>query len=379
MDVGNNNKPLSNGAGVSTLVLKAILPAAFAILLSSGLPAPGHAAQSSAGQEVANALSATTAPATEQPAPPQPAGTITGTVTDGTGATIVGACVKLSRKDPSLSQEVSSDENGQFSFAGITPGPFLLTTMMEGFATQTSSGVLHSGENYVAPPIALLLASAVTEVQVSMSRTEFAEAEIKDEEKQRVLGVVPNFYVTYDHDAVPLTSKQKFELAWKATEDPINFGLTAAIAGVEQATNAFSGYGQGSQGYARRYGASYANVVTGTFIGNAMLPSVLKQDPRYFYKGTGSVKSRILYAIANSVICKGDDGHWQPNYSGVMGSLASGGISNLYYPGTDRNAAALTAENTLVGIGSAAATNLLQEFVIRKLTPHAPSYAQARP
>jgi len=87
MDAGNNNKPLSNGAGVSTLVLKAILPAAFAILLSSGLPAPGQAAQSSAGQEVANALSATTAPATEQPAPPQPAGTITGTVTDGTGAT----------------------------------------------------------------------------------------------------------------------------------------------------------------------------------------------------------------------------------------------------------------------------------------------------
>ena len=79
------------------------------------------------------------------------------------------------------------------------------------------------------------------------------------------------------------------------------------------------------------------------------------------------------------MICKGDNGHWQANYSGIAGGLASGALSNLYYPGTDRSAAVLTAENTLIGIGSTAATNLLQEFVIRKLTPHAPSYGQTRP
>jgi hypothetical protein len=105
----------------------------------------------------------------------------------------------------------------------------------------------------------------------------------------------------------------------------------------------------------------------------------LKQDPRYFYKGTGTRRARFLYAIANAVICKGDNGHWQANYSGVLGSLASGGISNLYYPAADRYDAALTFENMLIGIGSTAATNLLQEFLIRKLTHNVPNYAPARP
>ena len=108
-------------------------------------------------------------------------------------------------------------------------------------------------------------------------------------------------------------------------------------------------------------------------IGGAILPSLLKQDPRYFYKGTGSTRSRILYALANAVICKGDNGHWQFDYSGILGALAAGGISNLYYPASSRNRAGLTFENTLIGIGGSAVGNLFQEFLIRKLTPHAQS------
>ena len=126
------------------------------------------------------------------------------------------------------------------------------------------------------------------------------------------------------------------------------------------------------QANAKRYGAVFASSVTGTFIGSAILPSLLKQDPRYFYKGTGSTRSRILYALANSVICKGDDGRWEPNYSSILGSLAAGGISNLYYPAKNRDGLELTFENTLINIGATAASNLLQEFVIRKLTPKAP-------
>ncbi len=304
-------------------------------------------------------------------------GAIGGIVVDSTAAPIAGARVRLSREDPSLSQEAVSDSSGQFSFAGLAPGAFELAIMANGFATAAFPGTLHSGENYSVPAISLVVASASTEVRVTMTRTELAEAEIKDEEKQRVLGVVPNFYVTYNPAAVPLNAKQKFELAWKATVDPINFGLTGAVAGIEQATDEFAGYGQGAQGYGKRFGASYANFVTSTFIGSAVLPSLLKQDPRYFYKGTGSKRSRILYALANSVICKGDNGRWQANYSGIIGGLASGGISNLYYPASDRNDAALTFENALIGIGTTAAANLLQEFVIRKLTPHAPNYAPA--
>ena len=186
-----------------------------------------------------------------------------------------------------------------------------------------------------------------------------------------MLRVVPNFYVSYVPNAAPLSSKQKFQLAWKTVIDPVTFGLTAGIAGVEQAQNHFSGYGQGAQGYAKRFGASYADTVSGTFIGSAILPSLLKQDPRYFYKGTGGARSRTLYAIANAVICKGDDGHWEANYSSIAGSFAAGGISNLYYPSSSRNGAELTLENALIGIGENAAANLLQEFVIRKLTPNA--------
>ena len=288
-----------------------------------------------------------------------------------------GAHVKLSQQNQSPSREVTTDGDGQFSLTGIAPGTFLLTISSAGFTTQVFSGTLHAGEDHIVPPISLDVATAVAEVQVAMSRIEMAEAEIKDEEKQRVLGVIPNFYVTYNPTAVPLAPRQKFELAWKATIDPISFGLTGAVAGIQQATNSFSGYGQGAEGYGKRYGAAYADFVVGTFIGSAILPSILKQDPRYFYKGTGTRRSRFAYAIANAVICKGDDGHWQANYSGLLGSLAAGGISNLYYPSADRDAT-VTFENTLISIGSTAATNLLQEFVIRKLTRNPPSYASAK-
>ena len=315
----------------------------------------------------------------QEPSDPQLAGTISGTVVDRTGAVVAGARVTLSREDQSLSQEATSDGDGQFFFGGVAPGPFQITITSVGFTTETSAGTLQAGENHNVPPVTLALVTVVAEVRVSMSRIEMAEAEIKDEEKQRVLGVIPNFYVTYNPTAVPLGPRQKFELAWKATVDPVNFGLTGAIAGIEQAVNAFSGYGQGARGYAKRFGASYADFVNSTFIGSAILPSLLRQDPRYFYKGKGSKRSRFLYAVANSVICKGDNGHWQANYSGMLGSLAAGGLSNLYYPGQNRHDATLTFENALIGIGSSAANNLLQEFVIRKLTRNPPTYAPANP
>jgi len=217
-------------------------------------------------------------------------------------------------------------DDGQFSFANIAPGSFHLTITSAGFATQASSGILRSGEIYIVPSIALDVATANTEVQVGLSQTEVAEEEIKVEEKQRVLGVLPNFYVSYVPHAVPLTSKQKFKLALKTVVDPFTFVFVGGAAGVEQAQNHFIEYGQGAQGYAKRYGAGYADTVAGTFIGSALLPSLLKQDPRYFYKGSGSKGSRILYAIANSVFGRGAMGAWKANYSIILGNLAGGGI-----------------------------------------------------
>jgi hypothetical protein len=313
-----------------------------------------------------------------QQSDPQSPGSISGTVIDPSGAAVTGARVILTRDDKTPKQEVLSGEEGQFSFAGVVPGPFQITVTSELFTTLKAPGILHPGEILVLPQFTLALATEVTQVQVVVPRIEVAEEELKVEEKQRIFGVIPNFYVSYIPDAAPLASKQKFQLAWHSTIDPVSFAVTGVIAGVQQATNTPSGYGQGAQGYAKRYGASYADLVAGTFIGGAILPSLLKQDPRYFYKGTGSVRSRVLYAIANSVICKGDNGHWQPNYSSILGSLAAGGISNLYYPAENRNGAGLTVENTLIGIGETAATNLLQEFVIRKLTPNV-SHQQSNP
>jgi len=312
------------------------------------------------------------------PAEPQPPGSIRGMVVDQTGAFVVGAHIRLTRENPAYSQEVVSDEDGIFSFANVAPGRFEVSITSAAFATQTLTGTVRSGEICTIPQTTLAIATAMTEVRVVPRRVEIAEDEIKVEEKQRVLGVIPNFYVTYVPNAVPLSSKQKFELAWKTTIDPVSFGITGVIAGVQQSQNDFSGYGQGAQGYAKRFGASYADFVSSTFIGSAILPSIFKQDPRYFYKGTGTKRSRMLYALANAVICKGDNGHWQANYSGILGSLAAGGISNLYYPAKNRDGAELTLENTLIGIGATAAANLLQEFVVRKLTPNGSSRGAAK-
>jgi len=306
-------------------------------------------------------------------------GSISGTVVDQSGAVVTGARVRLTRAGQSASPEVLTGNNGQFSFADIAPGPFQLTITSAGFATQTSSGIVRSGEFHIVPQIALAVATNMAEMQVGLSQTEVAEEQIKVEEKQRVLAILPNFYVSYIPNAAPLTAKQKFKLAWKTVIDPFTFVFVGGAAGVEQAQNHFAEYGQGAEGYGKRFGAGYADTVAGTFIGAAILPSLLKQDPRYFYKGSGSTPSRFLYAIANSVICKGDNRRWQANYSNILGNFAAGGISNLYYPPQDRNGAGLTLENGLIGIGATAIANLFQEFVIRKLTPKVPNRNPGKP
>ena len=316
----------------------------------------------------------TSAPNSDQ----QLSGSISGTILDRTGAVISGARIQLPRSDQSPALETLSGADGQFSFSNLAPGPFQLTITSAGFAAQTSSGTLQMGEVHVVPPITLAIAQADTEVQVSLTPTEIAQEEIKDQEKQRVLKVIPNFYVSYVPNAAPLNPKQKFELAWKTLTDPFSFVVIGAVAGVEQAQNNFAGYGQGASGYGKRYGASYGDFLAGTLIGSAILPSILKQDPRYFYKGTGSKRSRFLYALANAVICKGDNGRWQPNYSSILGSLAAGGISNLYYPAEDRNGAKLTFENAAIGIGTTGVFNIFEEFVVRRFVPKASNQDSAK-
>ena len=354
-------------------------------VLSCGFPKPAvaQAQQPSAIQGETGALDGrgTDASAGTRQPDRKLSGYISGTVLDKSGAVALGAQVRLVQELHSPTQEVLSGSNGQFSFADLGPGPFQLTITAEGFEPQMVSAALRPGETYIVPEIRLAIATVVTEVRVAAGLTpiEVAQDQIREQEKQLVLGFIPNFYVSYVPDAAPLVPKQKFELAWKSTIAPFTFVGVAALAGVLQATNAFDGYGQGAQGYAKRFSAAYANAVAGTFIGSAILPSLLKQDPRYFYKGTGSTRSRFLYALASPLVCKGDDKRWQANYSAILGSFATGGISYLYYPKSDRDATQLVFQNTAIRVAESAFSNVLQEFIVRKFTPRLQRHPPAQP
>ncbi|WP_263366613.1 carboxypeptidase-like regulatory domain-containing protein [Edaphobacter bradus] len=330
-------------------------------------------------QAGAQELLQSSAAGSELPETPTPRmlATIAGTVTDHDGAIVPGAKVTLGREGQPPGRTVATDADGRFCFANVTPGPFTLSISATGFASQQTSGQVQAGQSYEVSAISLTAATAI-EVQ-AVTQRELAEEQVRIEERQRVLGFIPNFYVSYEPNPMPLAPAQKFELAWKASFDPINLGITGAVAGVQQANDDFDDYGQGSQGYAKRYAASYATSFAGTLLGNAVLPILFKQDPRYFYKGTGSTRSRVLYAIANAVICKGDNGRWQPNYSSILGNLAAGGISNLYYPAANREGARLTFEDAGIGIAGSAVANVFQEFVVRRLTPHVHNSAMLNP
>jgi hypothetical protein len=305
--------------------------------------------------------------------------TISGRVLDASGAAVAGARVSLNLAGKPGEIVVMTGLDGGFSIAISNPGRFNIGIIAPGFGLYQTSGETQERENITLPDIALRVAAVSTEVQVAANTNEVAMEQVRAEEKQRILGLVPNYYVSYNQDTAPLRPKQKFSLARRFTLDPVSFGIVGIIAGVRQANNTYTGYGQGAQGYGKRYAAAYGDFLTGVFISNAILPSLFRQDPRYFYRGTGSKQSRILYAMANSVICKGDNGHWQPNYSNIFGSLASGGISNAYYPAKDRNGAALTFENAGINIGANAAADVVQEFLFKKLTPHVPKNSAIKP
>jgi hypothetical protein len=309
----------------------------------------------------------------------QTLGSIHGKIIDQTGVGIGGARVKLSREGEPANQEVVSDDDGQFFFASVSPGGFQISISSEDLASQEFSGTVKPGEAYESPVIMLAVATQVTEVRVGLTEEEIAQDQVREQEKQRVLGVIPNFYVSYVPNAAPLTSKQKFGLAWRSAVDPVTFVGVGGLAGAYHATNRWRDYGQGAQGYAKRYGAVYANVAEGTFIGSAILPSLLKQDPRYFYRGKGSNRSRLLYALSSAFICKGDNGRWQPNYSNVGGYFAAGGLSYLYYPANDRHGTSLLFSSVLIRLGETTVASIFQEFVVPRFTPNLPTRTPSQP
>jgi hypothetical protein len=314
-----------------------------------------------------------------QPAAIAPATNVslTGSVTDTDGAAIPDARITITQPvNPPNSTVTTSD--GQFTFTNLSPGAYTLSVTAAGFSLSQTIGDLQPGETSEVPAIILAAATSTTNVNVSASQSDIAQAQVEIEEKQRVLGVFPNFYVSYIANPEPLDAKQKYQLALRTMVDPISFVLTGVTAGIQQADNLFD-WGQGAQGFGKRYAAAYGTFLTGTLLGNAVLPTLFKQDPRYFYKTDGTVRARILYALAMSVVCKGDNHRWQPDYSGILGGVMASALSNAYYPAVNRSGARLIVEGTAIGIAGAGLQNVIQQFLVRHLTPHTHDLASTSP
>ncbi|MGA8677971.1 MAG: carboxypeptidase-like regulatory domain-containing protein [Candidatus Acidiferrales bacterium] len=301
------------------------------------------------------------------PAVVEGAATVEGAVLDSSGASVSGAEVSLRREDGTESQEMASGTNGEFNFTKIPAGSYLVGVNAAGFAPYTSEGfALQGQQDYEVPDFVLSVAGASTEMIVHP--TEFIAAEqMRAAEKQRLMGVIPNFYTSYTYDTAPLTAKQKFLFAARGTFDPVAMVGVGFGAGIEQATNSFSGYGQGAEGYGKRFAAKFADGRSSDFFTHAIFPSLLHQDPRYYYQGTGSVKSRVLHAIGSAFFTRTDSGLIAPNYSFLLGDLSSGALSNLYYPKQNRGVG-LVFTNAAVGLGGRMAGNILREFSKRLTT-----------
>ena len=312
-----------------------------------------------------------TAVAQQISAPEPQAATVSGTVTDVNNDTVPGAGVALDGPSPADHRAVTANDDGFFEIHDLRPGTtYHVTVSAKGFADWTSPKIAVTPGQYLnLTDIKLQIAEAVTTVKAVYSTEQLATEQVEVEEKQRVLGVLPNFYVVYDPDAAPLTTKLKFKLALKTTIDPVTFLGVAVLSGINQAADT-PNYVQGMKGYGQRVGAGYTDGFTDIMVGGAVLPSLLHQDPRYFYQGTGTTKSRAIHALSSAFICKGDNGRWQPNYSSVGGDLASGAISNLYYPQSNRGPG-LVFNNALINAGARMLNGVLQEFVLRAVTPTA--------
>jgi len=295
------------------------------------------------------------------------AGNILGTVVDTSDDPIPGANVVLQEPAGDRLTAVTKDDGG-FAFDQAPAGVvYQITVTAEGFADWSSSITVERGENKTLPEIKLRILAVQRAVTVSYSSKEVATQQLKAEEQQRVLSFIPNMYVVYEPHPEPLTARMKFHLAYKGLTNPFFFGRTAAWAGVQQARDDPSEWHQGAKGYGKRLGAGFADAVTGSLITNAILPSLLHQDPRYFYQGTGTKKSRALHAMLAPFVCKGDNGAWQPNYSQWGGSLIAYSISTAYYPGSARTAGHVF-QTFGIDMGVHVVGSLTQEFILGKFT-----------
>ncbi|HSY31910.1 MAG TPA: carboxypeptidase-like regulatory domain-containing protein [Verrucomicrobiae bacterium] len=295
---------------------------------------------------------------------------VAGTVLDVSGATVSGADVSLMHEDGSQLHTMVSEADGEFNFPNIPAGSYLVTVNAKGFAAFTSTEFdVAVKQAYEVPSVLLSVATANLEVTVRPGDLIAAE-QIRAEEKQRIGGVLPDFYTSYVYNAASLTTKQKFSLATHATFDPVAMIGVALAASVEQANNSYAGYGQGAAGYGKRFAARFVDGRSSDYLTHAVFPALLHQDPRYYYQGTGSVKSRLVHAINSAFVARSDSGRTMPNYSYLLGDLTAGALSNLYYPKANRGVG-LIFTNAAIGLGGRIGLNIVREFFSKRVTTNA--------
>jgi Carboxypeptidase regulatory-like domain len=298
---------------------------------------------------------------------PVDTGTIIGTVLDVNGNTVPKASVLLQGNAPDDRRAVVTHDNGFFKLDNLNPGtPYRVIISAQGFASWTSNDVmLRPGQFFMLPGITLRVATAQVTVNVVPSE-QLALEQLQAEEKQRILGFIPNFYVVYDRNAVALSSKQKFHLAFKALIDPATFAGFGLNAGLDHLAE-YPNYELGAEGYMQRVGATFIGGYTTILVGDAALPSLLHQDPRYFYQGRGTKMSRLLHALSSPLFTRGDNGRRQVNFSDIGGDLVSGALANAYYPAKDRGPG-LMLNSVVTGAAMRMVDSVMQEFVLHKIT-----------
>lgn len=283
---------------------------------------------------------------------------------------MVDVTVTLSGGNSSTQWSVRTDPQGEFVFRRLAAGSYTVT--LSGPAVepgQSTQVVLGAGEVFRLPMTAMPMPKVVATVRVTASPVQVARAQVKIEEKQRVLAIIPNFSTSFVWNAAPMTPKLKFRLALRAAIDPFTIATDAGLAGVEQYHNTFPGYGSGLQGYGKRFGGALADSFDDRLLGDAAFPALMHQDPRYFYHGGPHIGRRFWYALGQSVMCRGDDQKQQVCYSHLLGAFTAAGIANVYHAPGDRGFG-ITMRDGGVILGADAAENLMREFLSRGLTSH---------
>jgi hypothetical protein len=217
-----------------------------------------------------------------------------------------------------------------------------------------------------APPAAQAPAAAPQQplpAQPTPNNTD-AQGNTTAPKNDRLFGVLPNYVTVEGGGAIkPLTTKEKFKLSAEGIFDPAEFAFVGIVALVNQAENDNPEWHQGLKGYARRYGNAFANQAIGNINTGAIWPSLLRQDPRYFQLSKGSFAHRFFYSATRIVVTRTDSGHAQFNFSEMLGSLSTAGISNIYQPRQER-----TLGNTMDTFGTQVLYDALS-FELREFWP----------